>query len=78
MKEINKAENDLKAERVDAKLYLSDGPLNHLLTLDDALEEQGVHSLQPSVLCLKQAWSPFLGAIENHGFDNCLHEIEFC
>lgn len=77
MKEVDQAENDLEAKGVDTKLFLNNGLWNSMLPSDDVSEKQGLDSLRLGPICLYQTWLPNLGALEDRGLDNRLHEMEF-
>lgn len=76
MKERNQAKNEFEVDKVDSKLSLTDGLLNHLFTSDDTPKKQYLYFVQPNPTCLQQARSPDLQAKNHCGSDNRLHEIE--
>ena len=77
MNEGDEAKDNLEVEWLDTKLCLYNGLWDCTFAFDDALEKQGLDSLQPSPIRVYQTRSPYLRAIEYRGSDNCLHEVEF-
>jgi hypothetical protein len=77
MNEGDQAKDNLKVKWLDIELCLNNGLWNYMFASDDAPKKQGLNSLQLSPICLYQARSPDLRAIEYCGSDNRLHEVEF-